>query len=876
MSGWVLVVDGIPYGFAVAGVSSVSSWPDGDPGVTILEGSLERPTGELFERIRPTEGGCDVSAMSFVLHDVPGSADYTVTDLCTRDLDSITKTYLTATATASATSLTVADGSIFGAFPNLDAWVNAECVRVTARAGNVLTVTRGRYGSRARAIIVSPDEGVLPEIFIKCPGITRRRCVLYRVRNGVASVRWIGHAEHAPRLNDDGTSWTISATHASTRELSSIMGTGIAGNAKTVGYDDYGAVIILERADASGVLGSSTRLSTRVQIHRDFAVLMTAVCDRATNALRAAGATNISVSYSVVGSDCTISVSAQSVPAFVLRVRIGDLEESSACVDTGSTKRAKVTLAGANRGGLVRFGWQPYTSSGATDSARLTVLAPSPLMPVGSADWMPDTTSYTGAVPVTATPVLVTDWDDDTQLVLDPRGQTQPQWTTNNTTDVDPAHSTFRAQAYLRSRDAASQAEPVIATAGSLTMRGVAILQREWLVESAHWLYAVRWLFTANAFGDESDSRSWDWSGIDAAAGPTGSGVAAAVNWRVGSDRKAGEFLLDECALRGAALSIRNGKLCVVAVRQPTASETVVATITDADLRGDSEDAPRAQLEQWEDGVVTAVQIASPLRDVTVIDQVARARYGDGITLQLRAEGLRNQRLAVEDPVQWAREIAQRPLRLWSQPTYLVRLPLTSAFVDRLKLGDIIEVSVSTLPSGSGTRGMVSRRVQVIGLSEDLDTGAVTVEALLFATAYGYAPCAKVESISGSTLTLATEYIESCSDYAGSSLASYSGTPNDGGASMFAVDDLVELVERDNAAPLAPQLFKVTSVNPATPSITLDASPSASWVSAAWVDVRTAPYASAANTQRDRWAYVCGSTAPQEIATGVRGRKWSA
>lgn len=875
MSGWVLVVDGIPYGFAIAGVASVSSWPDGDPGVTILEGALERPTGELAERVRPTEGGCDVSAMSFVLHDVPGSSDYTVTDLCTRDLDTITRTYLTATATASATSFTVADGSIFGTFPDLDAWINAECVRVTARAGNVLTVTRGQYASRARAIVVNADEGVLPEIFLACPGITRRRCVLYRVRDGVASVRWIGHADHAPRLNDDGASWTVSAVHASTRELGSIMGAGITGNAKTEGYDDYGAVIIIERADASGVIGSSTRLSTKVRIHRSFPELMTEVCKRARNAIVAAGATNPSVTYSLVGSDCIVSVSAQTIDPFTLRVRIGDLEESSASVDTGSTKRAKVTIAGADRGGIVRFGWQPYTSSGATDSARLTVLAPSPLMPTGSSDWMPSTTSGSGIVPVTATPVLVTEWDDDTQLVLDPRGQTQPQWNTANSTDVDPTHTTLRAQAYLRSRDAAAQAEPITATAGSLTMRGVAILHREYLVESAHWLYAVQWLFTANAFGDESDTRSWDWSGIDAAAGPTGGGVAAAVNWRIGSDRKAGEFLLDECALRGAALSIRGGKLCVIAVRQPTASETVVATITDADLRGD-EDAPRAQLEQWQDGVVTAVQIASPLRDVTVIDQVARARYGDGLTLQLRAEGLRNQRLAIDDPVQWAREIAQRPLRLWSQPTYLVRLPLTSAWVDRITIGDILEVSVSTLPAGNGSRGLVERRVQVIGVAEDLDTGAVTVEALLFATAYGYAPCAKVASISGATLTLDTEYIESCSDYAGSSLGSYTGTVNDGGASMFDVDDVVELVERDNASPLAPETFKVASVDPAVPSITLDAAPSAPWASVAWADVRTAPYAIASNTQRERWAFVCGSTAPQEIATGVRGRKWSA
>lgn len=871
MSGWLIVIDGVPYGFGTAGVSSVSSWPDGDPGVTILDGALERPTGELSERLRPTEGDCNVSPLSFVVHDVAsGAYAQIITGLFTRDIESITKTYLTVSATASDVNFTVADPTIFGVTPNLDAWINGECVRVTARAGSVLTVTRGRYGSRARAIEVNEDEAILPEIFLSCPELTRRRLVLYRVVDGVASVRYIGHADHAPRLNEDGCSWTISTTHASTRELGVTLGSA-SGNARNVGYDDACVSLIVERADTAGILGASGRASAKATIHASFNEMMTAACRRLQNSLVSAGASNVSVQWSPVGPRGVINVSANGIGAFSLRVRVADLEAETASVDAGAAKRARVELVGHDRGAVTRFGWQPYAAPPVTDSARLTVLAISPSLPTASASWSTITSS--GDVPVTVTPILTAPWDGDYQLVLDAREQTSPYWATG-TTLTTSSHTTLRARAYLRAQDAAVSQEPEVPTAGALQYRGVLLFQREYLVQSSNWLYALQWVLSSG-ISDENDSRNWDWTTIATHAAATGSGTVAAVDWRIAADRRVGEFVVDECALRGACLSVRAGKLCVVAVRQPTASESVVATITDDNLRGDG-DAPRAQLEQWEDGVVTAVQIASPLRDVRVVDQIARARYGDGRTINLRAEGLRNQRGAIDDPVAWARAIAQRPLRLWSQPVYLVRLPVTQEYRDALELGDMIEVSVSTLPDGAGARGMLQRRAQVIGIAENLDTGDLTIEALIFATAYGYAPCAKVDSISGATIYLATDAgVSRIHDYAGSALSTYDGTAHDGGASRFAVGDVVELVQRNAYSPAAPEQRTVVAVTPAGPSVTLDAAPGAGWGALSWVDLRTAAYSVCVTDQKSKWAFACSSTAPQEITAGVEGRKWA-
>lgn len=876
MSGWALRIDGFPYLLTVPGVTSVSAYPDGEtPGFTVIEGALERPTGSLSERLRPTEGSCDVSSLTFVVHDVDG----TLLPLFSLDDEQLVGSYLSTTYSATTTGFDPADTAPFTGLPR-DAWINGECVRVNSLTGPTLSVTRGRYGSRARVIEANEDEAVLPELLLTFPGITRRRCVLYRVdADGVATERWIGHLDHAPRLNEDGVSWTLSAVHVSVRELNALLGS-VAGNARTIGYDGGAAALYVERGDVAGIIGASAAVpaagGTKVRIHESYDRLLTNLCNALGGRLTGAGATNVLVTHSTIGALTTISVTAQSIDAFTLRARIGTFEATASSVDTAGSKRAKLELYGANRGALTRFGWQPPARFPNEDGARLTVLTPSASLPTDSASWATLTSS--GAVPVTVTPILTAPWDDDTRLVLDTREMVADYWDTSDTTYVEPSQATLRARAYLRPNDAAIVAAPPVPGAGTLMHNGVLVFQREYLVESSHWLYALQWVFDEGAVSSESDPRSWTWAKLAPAAAATGGGVVAAVNWRIAADRKIGEFLVDECALRGACLAVRSGRLAIVAVRQPTASETVAATITDDDLRsapGADPDGPRAQVEQWEDGVVTAVQIASPLRDVTVVDTVARARYGDGRTLQLRAEGLRNSQGAIDDPVAWARAIAQRPLRLWSQPVRLVRLPLTAAWLDRLTLGDVIEVSVSTLPDGTGARGLLNRRVQVIGIDEDLDTGDVTVEALLFTTAYGYAPCAKVESISGAVVELAGAYASSIGDYAGSGLATYEYTAGDYGATTYAVGDVVELVERNNSSPFAPEQRTIVAVDPTIPNVTLDTAPSATWATLPWVDVRTAPYSVCVTAQRDKWAYGCSSTAPQEIVAGVPGRKWA-
>lgn len=186
MSGYLLAFDGCPYVFATAGITAVSTWPAGvDPNVTIVEGALERPTGTLAERLRPTEGDCEVSPLSFVIHDVAhGPYERIVTGLLALDARGTPDAYITAAASDSdaVLSFVSASGSSLPAFP-FYAWVNQECVLVTGTTGtpNQYSVTRARFNSRARAIEFDENEGIIPEVYFRYPGCARARTVLYRI-----------------------------------------------------------------------------------------------------------------------------------------------------------------------------------------------------------------------------------------------------------------------------------------------------------------------------------------------------------------------------------------------------------------------------------------------------------------------------------------------------------------------------------------------------------------------------------------------------------------------------------------------------------------------------------------------------------------------
>ena len=861
--GWALRIDGTAYLLTTAGVSVINVWSDGDnPGMTVAEGALSTMTGSLVERVRPLEGDLDAGALSFVVNDLPMAADLGITDLFTRNINSVTKTYLTASATLAAVTMTVADPSLFTV--PCKAWIGQEAVTVTAKVGSVLDVTRAVYGSRAQAYNYDPFVGVTHEIYLACPWLTRRRVTLYRVTTSaalgvVATPRWIGYADHAPRLNSDGASWTISATHAWQRESALSLVSATSG-ARNVNFDSRAIRLTVLRSDNQNQLarGPSTN---KTETESTFDEAMKRACQRLTAALLADGGTNPLVRHSVRDNTVTVTCQCDSIGDFQLNVQIGDELETGNSNAIGSP-RATVTVNMRIPTALTRVGHEIAIG---TPGDKFTLIAPMGTMPVADANWQSAQAGY--GIEVRSTAILTTDVEGGV-LELDPREQSSGTVVVADSTNTTPTQTTFKGRAKFRAKDPGVDPEPE-STAIILTKPH--LWRREFLVESDHWLYGLRWLVSDTVqVASISDSRNWTWAGIVKAATASASGTLAGATWRVQSERKLGEFVTGEAALRGACVTLTSGKIAIGTVTPPTAAETPAVTVTAADLQSGS--AP--QWEQWEDGLITSVEIASPMRDLTVVDIVAQSRFGDAGVLKLRAEGLRAVQQLIEDPLAFCRAVAQRPLRLWSDPVYLVRLPVTVALVDSISLLSVIGITQAIIPNGSGLRGMTAVKGVVIGITENFETGALDVEALIFPLSYGYAPCVRVTSIAGAVLTIGGAYAGTASDYAGSTLTGYTGTASDLGISRFVAGDKVRLLRRDNAT-LTTEDREVLSVNTGASTITLTVAPSAPWAGYSLVDLTYSPYTTCTVAQRAAYAFVSDSATPPVITAGVSARKFA-
>jgi hypothetical protein len=167
----------------------------------------------------------------------------------------------------------------------------------------------------------------------------------------------------------------------------------------------------------------------------------------------------------------------------------------------------------------------------------------------------------------------------------------------------------------------------------------------------------------------------------------------------------------------------------------------------------------------------------------------------------------------------------------------------------------------------------------VIGRDEDLSTNVLTLELLVLPVAWGFAPCAKVASISGATLTLDSAYAGDADDYAGSTLTGYAHTLNDRGAGHYAKYDFVRLILRDSTAGTT-ESFEVNSINAGAGTVALTVSiPTVptDWPALAasdWVDVIYDDWATAVARQRV-FAAVSDETTELLDATD-RPIRWSA
>jgi hypothetical protein len=285
------------------------------------------------------------------------------------------------------------------------------------------------------------------------------------------------------------------------------------------------------------------------------------------------------------------------------------------------------------------------------------------------------------------------------------------------------------------------------------------------------------------------------------------------------------------------------------------------------------------------DGVVNVVRITrEDAPSLTVNNQQSIALYGLSQALEVEAKGAVADTVAGLSPFELARGPLSRALGMWSEPTELIAVEASLSALTEAELLSIVSVTSKVLPTVEGERGVSStRRGRVVSRAIDLARGVVRLGVLVFPhRVSGYVPCARVASISGTTVTLDTVYLTSkASDYSASDEQDYTGsTPNDGGCSLFSVGDVLRLRVADSTAGTEEGGWEVATVTPSGPTLTLTAAPTGGAVD--WeaelaagnvVEVTFDDYDAGIAASQKRWSYV-GSRSSRDL-DGDDLKEWS-
>lgn len=840
--GWILTLAGCPYIFTTPRMATATStnplWFGAETGVQVAEGWLVSPDFTIEERARPLDGDVDVDPIRVKLHDAridsgPAAGFNLLSFLATRDISDIPSSLLAATVSASATSWTVGDGSVFAA--NTFAWVEQECVRVTAVAGNTLTVVRGALGTKAVRHAIAEDEGIQPEVFTSLPWATRRKAVLWAVKSDLtAAPVWLGTAGAAPDLSVDGVTFELPCDPlwATLKEtpVGSARGvvelTGFSGG----GYGGIGAGFRVGTATYSGVTCDRRRWVS-------FDAAAQSFIDRAVSVL------NNPAFFSNITSGTARGFFRRDGQRGVFNFDFDttsavDVDNVMSVPPGPSAPLASVNLpgdpidrGGNRRGVMFTMDYCPQVAyalriDGADNTLGIRSMAafdnfyvPTPGAPSGRA--------------FTLDRCLKAPLSDDWNVLF-----------TGITSFASSRY--FLAKTTLQPRKVGLPPTPPWDRVWLVDPAPLSVVTR---VQCEHW--ADGWRYGLLSQMDTATDADWDWDAFDRLIWTT-RGPQAARSWVIDGTRTAGELLREACLLNGCSVGIRAGRLTLVPWQLPRADATPAATFTSQDLLGDV-----TPWERWKEGFANRVTLKSPLLTVTIQDDRSTRRYGVGRDIQVDMEGVEVDRLRNLQPGELYRQLLSR-LSLWADPLGIVSLPVSLGRMFDVYMGDTVQVTEWDAPDGSGGRGLKGDKGLVLGRRLDLGTGVMTLQVLLFKrTSHGYAPCAKIASMDDTDLVLLDPApVRGSEDYAGSVGAGLS----DAGSSKFTAGAKVRCVLRDSTTAFSESLviqtvgfdgvsyyFRFTT----SMSVTLQGYLSGG----AWVDVVLDNFTDATSEERT-WAWI--------------------
>lgn len=863
--GFVVTFEGCPVAFGTAGTVGATSSDSNWPGVTIIP-DLVPPQVSWTETMEPLAGKLSVGGFTVQINDrvsggavsaIPAGKCY-VAYLGTR-LD-VNSTSIAASLTSTGLSITVMDDRQLPASGVV--WIDQEAILIDSKAANILTVNasgRGYYGTRAVAHLLDRDIGANPMVWAAYPGFDRSRMILWRVSAaGVATVLWIGYCGHAPHRSEP-LLWDFQADHftkadaiqpagpsATTCRLRGASCGGIGLGLKHNGHDDTWWSNHGIAQNVYNTVDEAVRENARMFQENVGTGVMTSAHAEANNGR----------------VKCVIVTT--GIDPVALTIKVGTKQDSQATTTTADPRTTTASL------------------DDVPDVVVTASLTSSSVIPVDRVDGLPASWAGTGAVTEadgtqsTVSPILLGELGDADWLALLPSSATIDDATIACRGPTVTGHVTIRARrpfarpGSYRSDDGGGYQLFLFDSAVALRLTSRVI--------AGHWLYALRrgCVDNVDTVRSSIDPRQYDWDDAARVVAVTTEALSRR-EWMLDGSRTFGDLQSSACLLGGCAPGIRAGRQTIVPLQPPLPTDAPVASIVESDLAAGT----KAEWGAFEDGVLNGAHIKSEYVDLTTRDGQSVARFRASKVVEIDISQSLPQNAESENPRALSQTVMRRFIGVWAVPHRFVRVVLGPSWNGRLVHGDIVSLTLRNVPDGAGGYGVTAALGQVFARSVSTKADAnVTYSILLYThqRLAGWAPCVRVATLVTATLGIDTTYLNAtATDYAGSNLAGYTGTANDGGTSRFKTGNQARLVERDNVSPLT-EAVTISSVSAGTPSITLSGAPAGGWAAilaaGGIVDLIPDVYTAGVSATQKLYAY-CGAESPALIDSTDPDRKFA-
>jgi hypothetical protein len=862
--GYLVTIAGCALAFASPGVdisnlpTGDADWPTGITSSSIVPFGLDPNFGSWTESIDLIESTFNGGSLTIRLNDRKFSYDGAERNISTwlfsrndQEETQLSATLDKSTSTGGTFAVQVPH-TISGT--NFVLWVENEAIYCSAISGNTVTVqTRGYYGTVVSNHEINTYSNYFPTVWKDFPGLANQEIKLWRQdQDGNWFIIWRGIANRSPRLNSNGTQFEIQCEHVWNKiaqqkfNVPDLSTTIFGVNGDTLRLRFYANDPATVTADYRRI-SSTNRFG---QWERNKSVL-NHTQNIINTSLREANLTR--GCYPIIGENKLIVSSLYNGYGISVRGVIqGGPVMTTFVKPENEPQNVRETV----------FGFYQYKLElNDTNTYQIFPNGANVLIATKPFQLTSDVPSFTasGSVETCLTrPLFIAELEENTDYFTTSReGKLHFYPTSYNIgTSTEVGLYFLTGSAYFRAAlpaDSRVEVSPFVGIAEEKEMN---------LYYS---LYARHWLdiFRHGIIEPKQNSLNWDfdnWSNLK----------SEAFNPAVESELifEGGESYGDVFDTLGkffgtAVTTTVDGKLKVIKISKPSNSSIVTDSITTKDLIG------KPSWEMNQEGFITKIIVSSDYlanETLTINNRGAESRYGEGLTIEIDLKKIGSDYWLAENPIELTRFLNSRFLSMFDRPYDIVSFSTTLSKINTIFPGSIVSLTDWLIPNGTGTRGLTTVRALITDKTVDLVAGTIDFKAIRFADqqiSRGFAPCVRINNIDvgSKTLTVATAYLSgSCSDYAGSNLAEYAETANDGGIGFFTSGDRCQLILRDSTTY---STFDVTLGSISSPTISVNETISTSpidWpteAAAGNVDLRFDSYTtSGIQSEQKEYAYI--------------------